>query len=395
MNRLEFNEVLKAVGINNHLVNTTGRYGTSEKVHFWQDMAIHFSGSYYTVINGKIPLEVANIIYEKYPNNPYEIRVNGGASNYIPIEHAIDDQYKKEIQEHVEQHISTDEFLARCKKSRRNMLRRKNDNKYIETYHIDSKEGLIIFLIEMKDYYARKQGLSENEVQRYDEILSTVSSEILKKVNPGITTYDWMAKDEQYGESYLNTIEKDNKIFLCYAFREVIDQFDRTINPYINEDVELDSTSNYLQRVDISANTYNEEDGKYRKNCCNMTIQVKGEENKVKYFRSPNGFSYQLMYVLGPDEYLTVLHYFSDRSTEENDKGEHIYINYFGDNAKQKIDLRYNITLGLAGETYGEKTPVTPEQKSFVYNELVKAVELASTITIDNMKKRDIQKKLV
>ena len=93
--------------------------------------------------------------------------------------------------------------------------------------------------------------------------------------------------------------------------------------------------------------------------------------------------------------YLTVLHYFSDRSTEENDKGEHIYINYFGDNAKQKIDLRYNITLGLAGETYGEKTPVTPEQKSFVYNELVKAVQLASTITIDNMKKRDIQKKLV
>lgn len=150
-----------------------------------------------------------------------------------------------------------------------------------------------------------------------------------------------------------------------------------------------------MQRVDISANTYNEEDGKYRNNCCNMTIKVKDAENKTAYYRSPNGFSYQLMYVLGPDEYLTALHYFSDRSTEENDKGEHIYINYFGDNAKQKIDLRYNITLGLAGETYGEKTPVTLEQKSFVYNELVKAVELASTITVDNMKKRNIQKKSV
>ena len=32
MNRLEFNEVLKAVGINNPLVNTTGRYGTSEEI---------------------------------------------------------------------------------------------------------------------------------------------------------------------------------------------------------------------------------------------------------------------------------------------------------------------------------------------------------------------------
>lgn len=219
MNRLEFNEVLKAVGINNHLVNTTGRYGTSEKVHFWQDMAIHFSGSYYTVINGKIPLEVANIIYEKYPNNPYEIRVDGGASNYIPIEHAIDDQYKKEIQEHLDAHLSTNEYLNRCKKSRRNMLRRKNDNKYIETYHIDSKEGLIIFLTEMKDYYFRKQGLNENEIQKYDEILSTVSSEILKKVNPGINTYDWMSKDERYSESFLNTIARDTNNPFGLAFR--------------------------------------------------------------------------------------------------------------------------------------------------------------------------------
>ena len=86
------------------------------------------------------------------------------------------------------------------------MLRRKNDNKYIETYHIDSKEGLIIFLTELKDYYARKQGLRETEVQRYDEIISTVSSEILKQVNPSITNYDWMRADEQYGEIFLNTI---------------------------------------------------------------------------------------------------------------------------------------------------------------------------------------------
>lgn len=394
MNRLEFNEVLKTLGINNHLVNTSGRYGSSEAVHFWNNIAIYFGGSYYTVIRGKVPLEVANIIYEKYPNNPYGIRIDGGCSDYIPIEHATDDQYKKEIQEHIDQHLGADEYIARCKKSRRDMLRRKNENKYIETYHIDSKEGLIILLTELKDYYARKQGLCETEVQRYDEIISTISAEILKKVNPSITTYDWMGADEEYGESFLNIIARDKHTPFGHAFREIVDQFDRTINPYINEDIELDSIDNYLQKVNISANTYNEEDGKYRKNCCGMTIKAKDGESEVRYYRRPNGFSYQLIYVLGPKEYLTVLHYFTDKGDKESDKGEHIYINYFGENSKQEIDLRYNITQGLSGETYKEKTPITPEQMTFVYDELVKAIGLASTITIDNMKKKRIFKEI-
>ena len=72
MNRLEFNEVLKTLGINNPLINTKGRCGESEQVHFWQNIAIYFGGSYYTAVRGKVPLEVANIIYQKYPNNPYK-----------------------------------------------------------------------------------------------------------------------------------------------------------------------------------------------------------------------------------------------------------------------------------------------------------------------------------
>lgn len=395
MNRLEFNTILKTLGINNCLINTTNIYDSIEEVHFWNNIVIYFGGSYYTIIRGKVPLEVANIIYEKYPNNPHKIRIDGGCSDYTPIEHAIDDQYKKEIQEHIEQSLEIDEYLVRCKKSRRNMLRRKNDNKYIETYHIDSKEGLIIFLTELKDYYARKQGLRETEVQRYDEIISTVSSEILKQVNPSITNYDWMRADEQYGEIFLNTIARDKQIPFGRAFRKIIDQFDRTVNPYINEDIELDSIDNYLKKVNIDANTYDQKYGKYRKNCCRITIKAKDGESEVRYYRSPNGFSYQLMYVLGPEEYLNVLHYFDNKGDKESDKGEHIYINYFGENSKQEIDLRYNITLGLASKTDEDKMPITSEQMSFVYDELVKATELASTITIDNMKKKGYSKKLV
>lgn len=363
MNRLEYNKVLETLGINNPIKNTIGKYGTTELVHFWNNVEIHFRDSYYTVISGKVPLEVANIIYEKYPDNPYGIRIDGGCSDYIPIKHAKTERYGNEY--------------------------------YIKLYHIDSKEGLVILLTELSDYYARKQGLPETEVKRYDEIISTITAEILKEINPGVTTYDWMREDEQYGDNFFDTIDREKRTPFGRAFREVIDQFDRTVNPYINDDIELDYIWNYLKKVDISANTYNRPFCEYRENSCVMIIEAKDRKGKVTFFRHTNGFCYELEYVLGTKEHLIVLHYFSDEGSKETDKGECIYINYFGENSKQEIDLRYNITQGLAGETYGDKIPITLEQFTFIYNELVKAIELASTITINNMRKPGLLKKLV
>lgn len=395
MNRLEFNETLKALDVNNHLLNILGSSGESEAVHFWNNVAMYFGGTDYAVVCGKIPLEVADIIYEKYPNNPYGIRIDGGCNDYIPNEHAVDEQYEKEIQEHLEQDLGSDEYLARCMESQKDMLGRSEDNKYIREYHIDSKEGLIILFTELKDYYARKKGLAETEVQKYDEILGTVIAGMLKKVKPDITTYDWMAGAGHCGARFLDDVEREKQTPFGKSCREIIEQFDRTVNPYINGDIELDSIYKYLQRVSISANVYDEEYGQHRKNCCRMIIKSNDGNGEVQYYRTPKGFSYQLMYMLGPEEYLTVVHYFSDTSCSRDDRDEYILIDYSGDNAKQKVDLRYNITQGLAGETYGSKFPVTSEQITFVYDELVKATELASKVTLDNMKKNEHSKKLV
>lgn len=394
MNRLEFNEVMRAVEINNPLSTTIGRYGTIEKVHYWQNIAIHFGGSYYTIISGKFPLEVANIIYEKYPSNPYEIRVNGGSNAWNPNEHATDDIYKKELQEYIEQELDVDEYSAKCRKAHENLLCRTNENKYIDTYHIDTKEGLVILLLEMKDYFARKQGLAETEVQRFNEIMATINSEILKKVNPSISAYEWMKVDSKNSESFFETIENGKKTSFGKEFRNAIDKFDKVVNPFINEEIDLDEAINYLSKVNISANRYNSERGMRRKNCCQVHITEISSKNKVSYYRSPDGFSYQLLYTFGEEQYLSVLHYYST-SGEKKDRGEEIYINYFGDNVPQKIDIRYNITQGVVGKTYGEKTPITPEQKEWIYDELLKAIDLASTITLNNMQKKGYSKQLI
>lgn len=387
MNRIEFNEVLKALEINKVLSTSLGRNGTSEICYHWQDILINFSGTYYAEIHGKIPYEVAERIYEKYPNNPYEIRIAGGCVDYKPSEWATDDKYNNEIQEYLEQNLSSEEYLKKCKNSRRNLIRRKNDNKFIDTYHIDSKEGLVILLTEMKDYYARKRGLPEIEVQRFNELMTIVNSEILKKVNPNISTNDWMEQDDENKKIFFQTIANGTKTSFGKQFREIIEDFDRTVNPFINEYITLDEVKNYIQKVNISANTYDSPEVKPRENSCQLHITDLETQNKVSYYRGTGGFSYQLMYKLDEEQYLIVLHYFSTIGEHENDKGEIIAIEYWGDKTEKDIDIRYNITKGVVGTTYGEKTPISPEQKEFIYDELVKAVDYAETITINNMKK--------
>lgn len=377
MNRLEFNEVLKEFDIDNSLIDTTGGYNSNEESHFWDNTSIYFSDSYYAIVKGKIPFEVDKIISEKYQKEQYGIRPVGSNNSCNLVQ------------------FSDTNSLGITEESKNDASKKEAKNTYIETYHIDSKEGLIILLTELKDYYARKLGLPETEVQRYNKILSTINARILMKINPTITTYDWMGEDEQYCEKFLDTIVRDHNTPFEHEFREIIDQFDKTINPYINEDIELDSIENYSQKLDISASSYNSLDGMYRENCCTMVIKAKDGTGKVRYYRKPHGFTYHLMYTFGLQEYLDVLHYFTTIGDKETDIGEHIYISYSGENSKQKIDLRYNITKGLSGETYKDKTPITTEQKVFVYNELVKATNLASRITIDNMQKKGIQKKLV
>ena len=291
----------------------------------------------------------------------------------------------------MEAHLGADEYLSKCKNAERNFKRRKNiDDKYLKTYHIDSKEGLLIFLVEMKDYFLRKNNLPETEVKKYDELIAKITSEILKKVNPSISAYDWMQDDKESKNNYNASVERNNKTKLGQIFREAVLDFDRAVNPFLNDDIELDEISNYLKNVKINANSYNSEHGRYRQGCCSLEITDISTGNKTTYYRIPDGFSFQLSYKLGEEKYLQVLHYYSTSGNYESDKGEVVAIYCSGE-----TDIGLNITNGKAGAIYDNKTPATPEQIAFVYDELIKATSYASSITIENMKKKANTKQLV
>lgn len=256
------------------------------------------------------------------------------------------------------------------------------------TYHF-------AFKIEIKAYFARQKELNETEVQNSDELVGTINLEILKKINPIITNYEWMQSDEENRDIFNETLLKCSQNTFGKMFRKAIDDFDKAINPFIDKAIKLDDITNCPLNIKIDVNSYDSKNGKFKEDCCEMHITDLTTKNEVNYYRNPDGFSYQLMYNLGDNQYLCVLHYFSGKENCESDKGEIVAIDYFGDNMEQKIDIRFNITNCKVGKTYGDKVNATPEQIAFIYDELLKATDYASSITIENMKEKGKLKQLL
>ena len=385
MNRLEYNTVLKTFRLEDSDFREQEIDGVIEKVARYKKLSINFDEKGYAVVNGKIPLEVANIIYNKYKDNEYGIRVNGGANDVSPYDWAVDDKYVAKTLYNENERIS--EYVKRCATENKKFERRVDKNKYINTYHIDTKEGLVIFLSELNDYYSRLNNEQEKFVSSEQIILAHINTTLLKQAKLNITTYQWMAQDEKNRDIFFSKIKEGTKTSFGRSFRLAIDTFDATINPFINENVELDDINNFKEKVNMTFYTYNKLNDKIRNNCAEAHIVDLNTGNVASYFRTMEGFSYKLMYKLAEGKNFTLIHYFSSDSFNEKENGEVIAVNYRGDNVNEKIDIRYNITKGLAGTTYGEKTQVTPEQKEYIYDQIIKAINLAETITIDNMKK--------
>lgn len=342
MNHIEYKEVLKTVSINNPLSRTIGGDGSMVDVHYWNELAIWFEGKY-AIIHGKIPIDVANTIYEKYPDNPYGIRVNGGGKDWKPTD-----------------------FVK--------------ENKYIESYHIDTKDGLLIFLIEMKEYSLRNN-MDETE-EEYDKSTARIVSELLKSINPTISADKWMQEDKQNRDIYNASLKRTYKTRIGRLFRDAIIDFDTAVNPFIDKSIEFDKPINYLKKVYISGNVYS---SNFRNECCDLRIFDNKTNNYTTYVRLSDGFAFSLKYSLNENELLQLTHCFSRYSTPESENGEYLLMNYYRNNESKT--MRYNITNGNIVEKNNDQKPITLDEFTFLYDKLIEATSYASRITIENMKK--------
>lgn len=364
MNRLEFNTVLKVLGIKQ--LETKSYPGYEEYFYKYNDLTISFcSGKYYAVVSGKIPMEVANIIYEKYPDNPYKIRVNGGQESWNPKDWSL-------------------------------------DGEYINTYHIDTKEGLLIFFLEMFDYQSRKNNLPENYVKLYQQFLNNISRALIQDIRPEISLDEWMKdakhlfmeKKDSYS-LYLET-KKNEESDIDKEIRKLLRKFDYAVNPFQRYSDWFKDTDDIFEKIKVNAFLFNREDAMKRENCARMSLTDLDTKNFVRYLRNPDGFYYNLDYDISKDETFEFFHYFSNHSSNDINNGEFILVRLYKDN-EFLFDIEYNLSCKTISLVHKGSAPITLEQKQFIKEKLIEAINYASEITINKTKnnKKTKNKKLI
>lgn len=157
-------------------------------------------GRYFTIVNGKIPYELAMLISNKYDNDMYKIRVNGYGESEVP-------QYD------------------------------------VYTYHIDTIEGLAAVLLETEAYYSK----GEVTVKDFEKFLQLVYLKILQGANPNISVCDWMLNNEN-SKAYFKTI-LNAKTYLDFRLRRKMETFDNLVSPFCNDELDLNN-SKFIVRGD-------------------------------------------------------------------------------------------------------------------------------------------------
>ena len=359
MNRLEFKTVLDVLGFKSLETKIYPNY--EEYFYKYNDLIISFcSAKYYAAVSGKIPMEVANIIYEKYPDNPYKIRVAGGQEGWNPKDWSL-------------------------------------NGEYIDTYHIDTKEGLLIFFLEMFDYQSRKNNLPENHGKLYQQFLNDISMVLIHEIKPEISLDEWMKDAKKFSrqnrdsyELYLDT-KRNEESNIDKEIRKLLRKFDYAVNPFQRYNDWFKDTDDIFEKIKINAFLFDKEDGMERENCARMSLTDIESQNFVRYLRNPDGFNYSLNYDCSLDENFEFFHYFSNHSSDDINNGEFILVRLYKDN-DVLFDIEYNLSNNTLSEFNKASAPITLEQKQFIKEKLIYAISYASDITINKTKNKEKNK---
>jgi len=307
MNKFEFRAVIKCIGT---IVGNRIPINGCEFYH---------NDKYFAIVHGKVPYELAKLINEKYDNNKYKIRVEGANESKVP----------------------------------------KGD---VYTYHIDTIEGLVAFILELKNYYSK----SEVTQEEFETNLNMVYNEILQSVNANVSIYDWML-DRNTRKEYFNSLFKNNTI-LDFRLRKKIEEFDNIVNPFPN--INLNTIdNNFIVNGDISnTDIFNGVESCYK-------LTDKESDISFRTIKNERGFVIILFIPTELNE-VRVYHYFN--------QGEEV-IAFEKYDYKHLNRLEYNITDGTFGKQYGKKHNVTVEDKNFVIKKINKYIDIAKEIVNKNI----------
>lgn len=263
MNCIEFKSVMEEIGLEKTYKTITGKTGNEEDIYKWFGFEFYFSGSYYAVINGKFPLEVEQKLYDKYPNYEYGIRYNGGNASVYPT-HSV------------------------------------------KTYHVDTKEGLIMLFTELHDYYKEnlfKTPYGSYQVDKQDEYIYRINKKLVKDLNLSLDNSEWKIKNNIFNLRDKKCDNFDLKI------RKLLEIFDQEINPFSHSDVDSVEFLNYTDKLRLSF-------FKGMNNEVGFGIKKINDLNSIIYQKNSVRLNYEIEYYTCEFR-ITIRHYYNIEQQKE------------------------------------------------------------------------------
>lgn len=291
--------------------------------------SVSYDGIYFAVIEGKIPYEVSCEIYDSYLGDVRDI-------------------------ETVKRHMYGD--------------------KYIESYNVSSKEGLLFFILCLKDYYLKLCNCEPTETFKFYDILGVISASFIDDTSPYISTYQLMVKDEVNSNDYFETLKNDFSHPLRHDLRVLIDKFDEMVNPFMNCKFRSTDVKDKLDKITVSSDNFGVS------NSYSFKIIDNETKDSVCYFKPEKGFSYLLSHKEEKFE-LVFWHYYE--LGLYGDSGESLGIQYF--DSDNYLDVRYNLSTGQFGDVYYLKHDITLKEYEYIISVLEKSIDYASNVTIKNL----------
>lgn len=138
MNRQEADKIIELMGGKKcELPYNQGavRIGIPQ-IYFYNGFCIYFSGTYYFIIKGNFPAKIAEKISEKAIE--LKIRIDGGCADWTVLSRLTHDRLK-DIPFDIN---NVDDFKRKRNEIEEDVLNNDYDNCYVETYHIDTVDGL-------------------------------------------------------------------------------------------------------------------------------------------------------------------------------------------------------------------------------------------------------------
>ena len=161
-----------------------------------------------------------------------------------------------------------------------------------------SKEILAIVLYEIKKYYSDEYTDEPFELLNY---IIGINEGIIEKINPYITKYQWMESEnnKEVYNLFLKDLNNSYKNLFSRILRNILDDFDNAVNPYLDKNIKFDNSMNYVTKVCFNGDLWDENrpyfDDK-REKCSKLIITDVKSNNSVCHKRGVAGYYFGVRY---------------------------------------------------------------------------------------------------